>query len=147
MKQIDELKASIDNEKRRRGTALAAVIAQEWKHKLEEFERLAGQVGLKGIPHLSHEQLAGTYTELNRIGEEVLSLQSKLKNRLSGDGTGTTAQFEEVKELSKALSGTMSEWTKMERFRQGLCVDVARRDDAIYTLAKELIAEAHLWLK
>ncbi|KAK1928694.1 hypothetical protein P3T76_015797 [Phytophthora citrophthora] len=116
MMQINELKASM-----------------EWKHKWEEFERLAGQVDLTAISRSSYEQLAGEYIQLNRI--------------VNGDGTETSPQLEEVKKLSKALSETISEWTDKERYRQELSVDVARRDDAVYTLAKELIAEAHLWLK
>jgi hypothetical protein len=67
LSQIEELQSSIDNEKQRRDTTLAAVIAQEWKEKREGFERMVRRTNQAGTRHASHEQLAAVYSNLMQI--------------------------------------------------------------------------------
>ncbi|KAG7380938.1 hypothetical protein PHYPSEUDO_006612 [Phytophthora pseudosyringae] len=99
LSQIKELATCIDSEKQRRDTALAAVVAQEWKEQRTEFEYLVQHVDQTENPFASHEKLARIYNELSQNGVEVLALRSKLKNclsLLSEGGGGREVHFREL---------------------------------------------------
>ncbi|KAL4140480.1 hypothetical protein PRNP1_014764 [Phytophthora ramorum] len=142
-KQIDELTVLINDERRRRDTVLAAVIAQEWRGRREELENLVGQVGLIDTPRVSHEQLTTIYSQLGRNCEKLIRLQSKLKTGLSA---GRDNHVHELQDLSRELEAVLFERSALEDQRKFLCVELAHSNAAIYKMSMELIEEAHLWI-
>ncbi|ETL97254.1 hypothetical protein L917_05428, partial [Phytophthora nicotianae] len=147
--QITELATCIDSEKQRRDTALAAVIAQEWKEQRDEFQYIVQQVDQTDTMHASHEKLTRTYSDISQNDVEMLALQAKLKNRLSllrGSDVYQDTQLQELEMLSSRLAATLSERSLLEDQRQQLCMGLVRFSDAIFKLTMELIEESPLWL-
>ncbi|KAG6612655.1 50S ribosomal protein L17 [Phytophthora cinnamomi] len=109
--EIKELTVSINQDKRQRDASLAAMIAGEWGGNREEFDRLLARPLSPEAPTATHIKLASIPSKLGKKNEELLRLQSKVKNqlsRLTATDTERDAQLLTLSEVSSKLSAELS---------------------------------------
>ncbi|KAJ8558706.1 hypothetical protein ON010_g8742 [Phytophthora cinnamomi] len=132
--EIKELTVLINQEKRRRDAAFAAMVAHEWKGRSEGLLRAVQQFDRAGKLNASHDRLLAMLVKLQQKREEALAVQVKLKNRLSwlkADDQGREAQFQELRQLSNKLVTALSVLSRMEECRQALCMDLLQSNESI----------------
>ncbi|KAL4140479.1 hypothetical protein PRNP1_014763 [Phytophthora ramorum] len=149
MNQIKELAMVISKEERRRDTALAAIIAQEWNSSQEELERLLDESSGTGSTSSSHEKLASVYKKQEANTLELQRVQVKLSNRLSwlqGGGNVSHNQLQEVLDLTNKLREKLGTRYQLGDQRNEMSVDLLRSNENMKMLTAELIEEAkHVW--
>ncbi|ETL97250.1 hypothetical protein L917_05431, partial [Phytophthora nicotianae] len=128
--------------KHRQNAALASLIAHEWRDKQENLQR--GIQSLVGdSEELSHDEVVAVYDKLQQNHDEILPLRIKLNNRLSwlkATDTDRDAQFQELREISRALDGKLAQRSMLRERGRLLCLDLLRSNE-------ENQMQAMSWLK
>ncbi|KAF4318937.1 hypothetical protein BBO99_00006894 [Phytophthora kernoviae] len=142
LNQIKELTVSINKEKRRRDSVLAAMIAHDWVGKREELDDLLQSDIQIQTPSTSHEQLMAMYDKLKQKGDQVAVLQSKLQNQLSwvsAEDTSRDDTFQELEKLADQLKDELDVLSVLENQRQSVCVGFLRSNKGVHKMLVELL--------
>ncbi|KAE8979362.1 hypothetical protein PR003_g22546 [Phytophthora rubi] len=149
IRQIDELKEFVNQEKQRRDATLASVIAHEWKNKGNELEQLLLEsVGNEEV-ETPHKNLVAIYEKLKQKRKEMVTLRIKLKNRLSwlkATDTDRDLQFQELRKISNTTAASMAYRSVLDEERRNLYLVLLRSNKTNRLLVIDAVEEAeHVW--
>ncbi|KAG7394738.1 hypothetical protein PHYBOEH_004712 [Phytophthora boehmeriae] len=142
LSQIKELMVSINKEKRRRDSVLAAVIAHDWIGRQEELDILVQDNTQTQTLSPSHEQMMVMYGKLEQKGNNVATLRSKLQSQLdwlNAEDTGRDDKFHELEELVEQLKAELDALSELESQRQRACVRFLKSDKSIHKMVLQLL--------
>ncbi|KAJ8566165.1 hypothetical protein ON010_g6960 [Phytophthora cinnamomi] len=139
LQQIDELAVIINQAKRRRDTALATVLTQEWEGKQERLAQLLEE-HTDATSSASHETLAAIHMRLDSNEKEIHALH--INNRLEPDSRTRDVQFQELHELSRKVGEAMRKRSQLADQRKTTSMRLLRSNEELRMLTLELIDEA-----
>ncbi|KAF4147747.1 hypothetical protein GN958_ATG03102 [Phytophthora infestans] len=134
--QTDALPAALVQEKQRRDAALASLIAYKWRNEEDRPEQ-DKQSSAGDKAELPHDKIAAIYDKVLQNQDEMLSLRIKLSNRLSwlkATDTDRDAQFQELRDISKALDEKLTQNSRLHEQRRLLCSNAIQSDERIRML-------------
>ncbi|EGZ27019.1 hypothetical protein PHYSODRAFT_320878 [Phytophthora sojae] len=142
LSQIKELVVCISQERQRRDSALAAVLAHEYQENGKESGHFAED---KKMLSAIHGRLASIYRKLEQNQEELRALQLELNKRvrcLNAEPPTCDTELKEVQELTNKLEAAMVAQTTLETHRQVLCAELLRLDGGVGMLTSVMIEQA-----
>lgn len=140
MRHIAELKKAANQEKQRRDTILAYIIAQEWKDKGNELEQLMLESADNEEVEEPHRKLVAIYEKLEQERNKIFTLTIKLKNRLrwlKPTATDRDPQFQELQEISDMAAAAMSHRPLLDDERRNLCLMLLRSNEKLRLLVAD----------
>ncbi|KAE9292649.1 hypothetical protein PF008_g25008 [Phytophthora fragariae] len=149
MRQIDELKEFVNQEKQRRDATLVSLIAHEWKNKGNELEQLLLESADNDEVEMPHKNLVAIYEKLKQKRKEMLTLRIKLNNRLSwlkATDTDRDLQFQELRKISNTTAASMAYRSVLDEECRNLYLVLLRSNKTIRFLVIDAVEEAeHVW--
>ncbi|RLN68059.1 hypothetical protein BBJ28_00001178 [Nothophytophthora sp. Chile5] len=142
-RQIDELHALIEDQKRQRNAAVAALIAHDWSGRQDDLDSFTGTLTRVIKPRMEqsiHERCSGIVAELAKR-EQTLAQLSKRIELLSEASPGAVAissraRYEELGGLSSRVATELDGKERLEQERREALVFLSKHHHGIRAFLK-----------